>query len=918
METEVISVIVPVFNAGAYLRRCLDTVARQTYRNLEIILVDDGSTDGSGAICDDFAAKDSRCRVIHQERSGSPYIARGAGKDQATGDYILFVDADDYLHLDLIRVMYEAINAGNGYDMALADRRMTERQDEDIEEPGENTVTELSREALIARMFEGPDELLFVYLWNKLFRRTVLDGLSFHGYPRSEDFDYCFRVYLNIDRAVWVHRALYFYVQHPASLVHQGDKAWDEYYRIMPELLFREATMLPADRLQFRRYPLRMLYRKMLVLKDRHFGKPTQQEVFEACAGYERQTLRAYWCCRQINILEKMACILLLHNPRLTHWVMRRRKDASRASLIPWGDILTEKERQGILFDADAMLAGRYRFDGVWDMEPFTATVKNPRPRWDVRYQGDPEWSYMFTRMDWLWKLRVAAELTDDHRYANHGLKVIDRWWHDNRKFLGKYSGRIAGILCKKNNLGHRSLDMAIMAANVVDFTTGCRARGWISEKRQAGYWRRMERVVRHVVDRAYGHDDNWGIQESGNVVYCLLRMGRKEVLDPAQRLLVRLVHRQILSDGSSVEAAPMYLVQILLVLLKILNLPGNPLREDLLPAVLQGCRYVCSIRTPSGCLPNIGDSDMTDISDLMLLASHILEDGSFSRYATRPLHPEFIARFGIGCREPAYEVTPERGLVRYRYQTVLRTEDTYLLCSNLPRIIDGHKHCDYLSVLYSLGAKDMLIDLGRYSYKDEFRRFYTGPNAHNTIVHAGDSPFWQYAGSWRVDENMDCFENHVAADTEGRWVAVRMKTVMGYREETVDRLVIHVRGMGLLVTDIVADSMGKGSSFETVFNIGKDFTASPRDGQVFLSDAGGLGIVYRNDHRLPAEIRSVDYSPRYNVRIPVEQLRILSDGDPVTHMFLKGDVRVDVAYRPGTVEYVLPAENLRIEVTLT
>ena len=70
METEVISVIVPVYNAGAYLRRCLDTVARQTYRNLEIILVDDGSTDGSGAICDDFAAKDSRCRVIHQERSG--------------------------------------------------------------------------------------------------------------------------------------------------------------------------------------------------------------------------------------------------------------------------------------------------------------------------------------------------------------------------------------------------------------------------------------------------------------------------------------------------------------------------------------------------------------------------------------------------------------------------------------------------------------------------------------------------------------------------------------------------------------------------------------------------------------------------------------------------------------------------------
>lgn len=102
-----ISVIVPVYNTKAYLGRCVDSLLRQTYRDLEIILVDDGSTDGSGELCDSYAAGDERVRVFHKENGGSS-SARNLGLDKAAGEYVGFVDSDDYVDPD----MYERLYAG--------------------------------------------------------------------------------------------------------------------------------------------------------------------------------------------------------------------------------------------------------------------------------------------------------------------------------------------------------------------------------------------------------------------------------------------------------------------------------------------------------------------------------------------------------------------------------------------------------------------------------------------------------------------------------------------------------------------------------------------------------------------------------------------------------------------------------------
>ena len=116
MINVLISVIIPIYNVEKYLRRCVDGILSQTYRNLEVILVDDESPDGCGAICDEYAAKDDRVVVIHQknkELSG----ARNAGIDMAKGEYLAFVDSDDYVTDDFILRLYEAV-ATTGSDMA--------------------------------------------------------------------------------------------------------------------------------------------------------------------------------------------------------------------------------------------------------------------------------------------------------------------------------------------------------------------------------------------------------------------------------------------------------------------------------------------------------------------------------------------------------------------------------------------------------------------------------------------------------------------------------------------------------------------------------------------------------------------------------------------------------------------------------
>ena len=128
METELISVIVPVYNVERYLRRCVDSILHQTYRNLEVLLVDDGSTDASGAICDEYAAQEERVTAVHQKNGGLS-AARNAGLERAQGTYLCFVDSDDFLDSRMLETLCRDLQEKDA-DVAVVGFRMFEREEE--------------------------------------------------------------------------------------------------------------------------------------------------------------------------------------------------------------------------------------------------------------------------------------------------------------------------------------------------------------------------------------------------------------------------------------------------------------------------------------------------------------------------------------------------------------------------------------------------------------------------------------------------------------------------------------------------------------------------------------------------------------------------------------------------------------------
>ena len=196
-----ISVIVPVYNVEKYIRKCLDSIVNQTYRDLEIILVDDGSTDASGAICDEYAEKDIRIKVIHKENGGQS-SARNLGLDIATGEYIGFVDSDDTIELETYHLL---VSSMQGNDIVICGHNVV------YEEKTETCCREesaLDNAGLWSEVFGRLNNAV----WNKLYRRELLKGIYFDArFAHGEDLLFNLH-YLKVARNGCVlNRALYNY-----------------------------------------------------------------------------------------------------------------------------------------------------------------------------------------------------------------------------------------------------------------------------------------------------------------------------------------------------------------------------------------------------------------------------------------------------------------------------------------------------------------------------------------------------------------------------------------------------------------------------------------------------------------------------------------------------------------------------------
>jgi len=210
-----ISVIVPVYKAEEYLDQCIGSIANQTYPNLEILLVDDGSPGNSGAICDVWAEKDSRIRVIHKENGGTGQ-ARNVAMDLAKGEFLAFLDCDDYIAPDMYAHLYSIMDAQTD----LAECAFQETFDDHAAfSEGSANVTYYTPEEAMRQHIR--DTVFRQIVWNKLYRRSAVGDIRFISGIKLDDEFFTYRVIANCRKLVLSDKRCHAYRQHPSSVIHQ-------------------------------------------------------------------------------------------------------------------------------------------------------------------------------------------------------------------------------------------------------------------------------------------------------------------------------------------------------------------------------------------------------------------------------------------------------------------------------------------------------------------------------------------------------------------------------------------------------------------------------------------------------------------------------------------------------------------------
>lgn len=215
-----ISIIIPVYNVQEYLPKCLTSVINQTYKNLEIIVVDDGSTDGSGQICDRFARKDNRIIVIHKENEGQS-SARNVALDIATGDYIGFVDSDDYCDETMFSKMMDCMLKNNVEIVICGTYKFNEK--------GECTKFQYFEDDRIIQIDEARRLVMSDYIkgysWDKLFKANVWENIKYPQYNILEDAATTYKPFFKSNKDIgYISEPLYYYIYRNGSSLHKNSK----------------------------------------------------------------------------------------------------------------------------------------------------------------------------------------------------------------------------------------------------------------------------------------------------------------------------------------------------------------------------------------------------------------------------------------------------------------------------------------------------------------------------------------------------------------------------------------------------------------------------------------------------------------------------------------------------------------------
>lgn len=216
---ELVSIIIPIYKVETYLDRCVQSVVNQTYKNLEIILVDDGSPDNCPALCDEWAKKDSRIKVIHKKNGGLS-DARNHGLDAANGKYISFIDSDDYVAEHMVEKLYNTIKADKS-DMAITNYLCFDDEGSEFSYENKLPIPDdiIDKNEAFKKLF-GDYHWHYVIACCKLYKSFLFDNFRFPYGKLHEDLHTTHLVFDKCKLISLVHEPLYFYYQNSNSITH--------------------------------------------------------------------------------------------------------------------------------------------------------------------------------------------------------------------------------------------------------------------------------------------------------------------------------------------------------------------------------------------------------------------------------------------------------------------------------------------------------------------------------------------------------------------------------------------------------------------------------------------------------------------------------------------------------------------------
>ena len=313
-----VSVIIPVYNVEKYLEKCINSVVSQTYKNLEIILVDDGSTDNSGQMCDEFKKKDKRIKVIHKENGGLS-DARNVALDVCKGDYITFVDSDDWIPRNAIDALCDAIISEKA-DISSGQLYETFKR-QHSEKAGVSLITRYSTEDALR-------DLMYLHgLSNsasgKLYKRSLFSKIRYPIGMHYEDLGTTYKIFALAENIVSINKNVYFYYQNPKSIVHSGfskkrlegvDFALEEYHYIKNNF----PSVVPAAK-------FRLVYECLSCLNDMPFLYRKKECVFSYVRRFRKRVLG------DKNLYKKQKFIVLASyfghiGVKIAFWIRKKRK----------------------------------------------------------------------------------------------------------------------------------------------------------------------------------------------------------------------------------------------------------------------------------------------------------------------------------------------------------------------------------------------------------------------------------------------------------------------------------------------------------------------------------------------------------------------------------------------------------------